>query len=415
MKYFFLFLFLIIFSAFSFSQLEVCNTCSIKSIKQAIKIADTGATILVKKGIYIEDSIIIKKPLTLKGIGKPVIDGKKKGYVIEVNSENVTIDGFVIKNVGVSYTKDYAAVHLYKSNNFKLLNNRLETVFFGFLIEKSDGGIVKNNIVSSNAQHEYNSGNGIHLWHCDSVEINGNECFGLRDGIYFEFVTNTLIHKNTSHNNLRYGLHFMFSNNNEYHHNHFQKNGAGVAVMFSKFLKMHHNIFENNWGNAAYGLLLKEIYDAELRNNEFRNNTTAIKAEGSTRVNYSNNNFVENGWAVKITGACYENKFTLNNFVNNSFNLSYNSKINDNSFNSNYWSDYSGYDLDRNGVGDIPFRPVKLFNYVVNQTPESIVLMRSLFIDIINFSEKVSPVFTPDEVKDNTPLMKKNPFQLKLN
>jgi nitrous oxidase accessory protein len=79
--------------------------------------------------------------------------------------------------------------------------------------------------------------------------------------------------------------------------------------------------------------------------------------------------------------------------------------LNDNSFNGNYWSDYTGYDLDKNGFGDVPYRPVKLFSYIVNQTPEAIVLMRSLFVDIINFSEKVSPVFTPDALIDKSPSM----------
>ncbi|PIX06134.1 MAG: nitrous oxide reductase family maturation protein NosD, partial [Flavobacteriales bacterium CG_4_8_14_3_um_filter_35_10] len=103
----------------------------------------------------------------------------------------------------------------------------------------------------------------------------------------------------------------------------------------------------------------------------------------------------------------YQNKFTNNNFLNNAFDLSYNSELNDNFFNNNFWSDYTGYDLDKNGIGDVPYRPVKLFSYIINQTPETIVLLRSLFVDIINFSEKVSPVFTPDNLLDEAPLMRK--------
>ena len=91
----------------------------------------------------------------------------------------------------------------------------------------------------------------------------------------------------------------------------------------------------------------------------------------------------------------------------NSFDIAYNSNVNDNEFDKNYWSNYTGYDLDKNGIGDVPYRPVKLFSYIVNRTPETIILLRSMFIDIIDFSEKVSPVFTTDDLLDNNPQIKK--------
>jgi nitrous oxidase accessory protein len=199
----------------------------------------------------------------------------------------------------------------------------------------------------------------------------------------------------------------MFSNNDLYQGNTFKNNGAGVAVMFSKKIEMYNNNFLDNWGSASFGLLLKEINDSEISGNTFENNTIGINVEGSNRVNFNNNDFISNGWAVKSRGACYANHFFDNNFMYNSFDLSYNSKLNDNSFTNNYWSNYTGYDLDKDGVGDVAYRPVKLFSYVVNRTPEAIILLRSLFIDIIDFSEKVSPVFTPDNLLDVSPKMKR--------
>ncbi len=177
--------------------------------------------------------------------------------------------------------------------------------------------------------------------------------------------------------------------------------------MFSKRIKMYENTFRKNWGSAAFGLLLKEINDAEIKSNTFEQNTIAVNIEGSNRIEYSGNNFIRNGYAIKVLGACYENIFKRNNFLHNSFDVAYNTKINSNEFNDNYWSDYTGYDLDKDGIGDVPYRPVKLFSYIVNKTPETIILMRSLFIDLIDFSEKVSPVFTPDKVLDNRPNMTK--------
>ena len=298
------------------------------------------------------------------------------------------------------------AIRVVKSENFLVQNNTLERLFFGIYLEKSNHGKVLNNTIKGDAVNEYNSGNGIQLWHCNNVEVTNNRIRNVRDGIYLEFSDQIEIKNNKSTDNLRYGLHFMFSNNDTYTNNLFENNGAGVAVMFSKFIKMYDNVFRKNWGTASFGLLLKEINDSEIKGNIFEENTVGINIEGSNRIDYTHNDFKSNGWAIKVRGACYANTFSKNNFLYNSFDISYNSNINDNVFDKNYWSNYTGYDLNKNGIGDVPYRPVKLFSYIVNRTPETIILLRSLFIDIIDFSEKVSPVFTPDNLMDNNPLLK---------
>lgn len=385
---------------------EVCPTCPVNSIQSAISLCEKGDTIYLAKAIYKEHDITINKPLTIIGIDRPLIDGEEKGGVFKVQSDSVSIIGITIIRVGVSFTSDHAAIKIYKSKYFKIEDIVLEELFFGFLIEKSSFGIIRGNTIAGIAKSEYNSGNGVHLWYSKNILIENNIVQGVRDGIYLEFADSITVRGNISKNNLRYGLHFMFSNHSNYMENVFESNGAGVAVMFSKFIKMNDNTFQHNWGTASFGLLLKEINDLEVMDNVFEDNTIAISVEGANRVVYSGNILKGNGWAVKVRGACYANHFKQNNFMNNSFDLSYNSRMNDNVFENNYWSNYSGYDLDRDGIGDVPHRPVKLFSYIVNRTPEAIVLLRSLFIDIIDFSEKISPVFTPDELQDKYPLMK---------
>ncbi|MBT8278518.1 MAG: nitrous oxide reductase family maturation protein NosD [Bacteroidia bacterium] len=399
---------LFLISTFTFADtIEVCKTCNLSSINEAIALAKDHDTILIKKGTYKEYDILIDKPLSILGEGHPVIDGNLKGEIITIIADNVTLDGLSIINVGISYTEDFAAVRVKKAKNFSIQNLVLENLFFGIYIEKSHYGKVIHNKIIGDAVEEHNSGNGIHLWYSSHIEIEHNYVQHVRDGIYLEFSDDSFIRNNVSSNNLRYGLHFMFSNNDEYQDNTFESNGAGVAVMFSKNIKMLSNTFKENWGSASYGLLLKEINDAEIIGNTFEENTIGINIEGSNRIIYKHNNFINNGWAVKVRGACYTNSFTANNFLYNSFDISYNSRENDNVFDGNFWSSYSGYDLDNNGIGDVPYRPVKLFSYIVNRTPETIILLRSLFIDLIDFSEKVSPVFTPDNLIDQHPLIKK--------
>ncbi|NAY92848.1 nitrous oxide reductase family maturation protein NosD [Muricauda sp. JGD-17] len=389
------------------NTIEICESCPVRSIKEGISQASGYDTLLIKKGTYKEFNIVVDKPLTILGKGYPVVDGEDQGEIITIISDNVTVDGLFIINVGTSYTKDYAAIRVIKSKNFKIQNVVLEKLFFGIYLEKATDGIVYHNKIIGDAVEEFNSGNGIQLWYCKNIKVERNHVQRVRDGIYLEFSDEVIIKNNVSIDNVRYGLHFMFSNNDAYEGNTFENNGAGVAVMFSKNIRMSDNVFRKNWGTASFGLLLKEINDAEISGNIFEENTIGISIEGSNRIKYEKNSFTNNGWALKVRGACYGNSFVGNNFLYNSFDVSYNSKLNDNVFTGNYWSDYTGYDLDKNGVGDVPYRPVKLFSYIVNRTPETIILLRSLFMDIIDFSEKVSPVFTPDNLMDGAPLMKK--------
>lgn len=387
--------------------IEVCPACPVSTVKDGVGRAQKGDTVLVRKGIYKEYNILVDKPLTLQGEAGSVIDGEDKGEILRIVSDSVTVDGLTIRNVGTSYTTDWAAIRVVKSKHFLIRDVTLENLFFGIYLERSDHGKVLNNRIVGDATDEYNSGNGIQLWYSKHVEVEGNFVQGVRDGIYLEFADHIRIANNVSTQNLRYGLHFMFSNDDIYTGNTFENNGAGVAVMFSRNIKMKGNSFRKNWGPAAFGLLLKEINDAEISGNTFEENTVGINIDGSNRVIYSDNDFIKNGWAVKVLGACYTNTFRRNNFLYNSFDISYNSKMNDNIFDGNYWSEYTGYDLNKDGVGDVPYRPVKLFSYIVNRTPETIILLRSLFMGIIDFSEKVSPIFTPDNLVDANPLMRR--------
>ena len=386
---------------------EVCSQCEQTSIVSGIAKCNSGDTLIIKSGTYKEFNIVIDKALTIIGDAWPIIDAEEKGEIITVTSDNVHISGIQAQNVGTSYLEDRAAIRIKKSKHFSIINNKLRNSFFGVYLEHSDDGIIADNEIIGEAIEEMSSGNAIHLWYCKNIQIKNNEVVDHRDGIYLEFVDNSLVEGNWSENNLRYGLHFMFSNNNDYFNNTFKNNGSGVAVMFSKKINMWDNLFEHNWGQASFGLLLKEIYDAEITHNVFVENTIGIYIEGSTRINYIENDFIQNGWALKIMGGCLDNNIEGNNFISNTFDLSMLNNRNQNTFDGNYWSDYTGYDLNDDGIGDVPYHPVKLFNYVVNNTPESIVLLRSLFLDLLNFSEKVSPVFTPKNVIDNRPHMKK--------
>jgi nitrous oxidase accessory protein len=376
----------------------------IQSVKEAVNLAKPYDTIRIAPGLYRENDIRINKPLAIIGRQHPVLDaGFKKGVFI-VEADNVLIAGLTIRNVEESFVQNYAAVRVVRGQNVKVLDNIIQNTYYGVYLERAEKCLVKNNIIRGQAKMESTSGNGIHIWRSNAITVTNNKVSGHRDGIYLESANNSIISHNTSTGNLRYGLHFMFSDNNRYEHNQFKQNGSGIAVMYSRNIHMTDNLFEHNWGAAAYGILLKDISDSYIERNIFRQNTTGIYAEGCTRLHIKNNEFRNNGWAVRLLGSSVDLTFEQNNFIQNTFEISTsNNYSSDNAFRGNFWSSYTGYDLDRDGIGDVPHKPVKLFAYLLEDFPGSIILLRSMFVDLLELIEKVAPVLTPENVLDNTP------------
>ncbi|WP_266203001.1 nitrous oxide reductase family maturation protein NosD [Pontibacter kalidii] len=391
------------------STLKVCQTCSYTSVKQAVQAAKPGDTVLVDGGVYQESGITIDKPLTLIGKNNPIIDGNFTGQLISVESDNVTVKGLTLKNVATSYRQNDAAIRAKGRRNLRILDNTILKTFYGIYLEGSEGIVIKDNVVrgENKDRTESSLGNAIHLYYTDDVEISGNDVQGHRDGIYLEVVKDSQVRNNLSHKNQRYGLHFMFSDRNVYTHNTFRSNGAGVAVMYTSNVQMEHNTFEDNWGAASYGLLLKEIRDSVIRNNHFRRNTTGIHMESSSRLDIKSNDFDRNGWAIKVMTTCLEDTFRLNNFTGNSFDVSTNGKSQHNHFENNYWDKYSGYDLNKDKIGDVPYRPVSMYSMLVERVPPSVMFMRSFMVDLMDNIEKVLPSFIPENLVDEQPMMNK--------
>jgi len=407
-KILYLILFLIInLSSNLFSkEIIVSSSASIKTIKQAIEIAQANDILIIKSGIYAEGNIKVDKSIKMIGEGEPVIDGKSDGEIFTVTANNVTISNLVIKNSGISYLNENAAVRLESVENCIISNNKFTDNFFAVYLAKSSSCLIENNFIGGRKGREANSGNGIHLWYCRDVNISNNKIFNHRDGIYFEFVRNGRISSNHSEGNLRYGLHFMFSDSCEYRENTFVKNGAGVAVMYTKNVLMEKNKFEHNWGTSSYGILLKDISDSKIIYNEFFENTVGIFIEGCNRVTIEKNIFKKNGWAVKLMANSMGNFFYDNNFAANSFDVSTNSRQNFNTFQHNYWSNYSGYDLNKDGFGDVPFRPVSMCSMIVEKQPTALALLSSIFVKVLDVAESILPALTPEALTDSKPRMK---------
>ncbi|MBL7950341.1 MAG: nitrous oxide reductase family maturation protein NosD [Flavobacteriales bacterium] len=376
------------------------------SLAAAIARCAENDTVLLKSGTYAEGTITIARPMVLRGEGWPVIDGGGRGEVILVKASNVTISGVEVRGTRVSDMNDNAAIKCSDGTNITLRNNRVIGCFFGIYLSGVEHALVSHNrVIGDAAVQENRRANGIHLWKCSDIRIEHNTVMHHRDGIYLEFVTDSQVANDSSAFNLRYGLHFMFSHRDSYTHNVFHDNGAGVAVMFTREVTMTDNRFLHNKGTSAYGLLLKEINDAVIERNTFVDNTVGLLVDGCNRALVKDNTYTGNGWGVKL----YANSsatFKGNTFGGNTFDLATNGDLLLSTLNGNSWDRYRGYDLDHDGLGDVPHRPLSVFGLVTERMPYAMVLSRSLMVNLLDQAERVVPTMTPAGLEDTAPLMR---------
>jgi nitrous oxidase accessory protein len=378
----------------------------VRTLTEALAAARPGDRIVIRAGRYREPAIVVGLTVTIIGEGRPMFQGGAYS-TIEVRADGVEIRGLAFEQVTPSATEDRAAILLQGIRDCRIVDNEIRGAYFGIYAMRSVGCTIAGNRLRGAPGRASTMGNGIHLWQSGEMTVRDNTVEGHRDGIYLEFTRAARVSDNLVRANSRYGLHFMRSDSCAYDDNRFERNGAGVAVMYSRGVRMTGNRFERNRGGAAYGLLLKEISDATVRGNSFIDNTVGLYLEDSNRNLVEGNLFRRNGWAVKVLANAAGNRFTGNRFEGNSFDAATNSRSASSSFDRNWWDRYRGYDLDRDGLGDVPYRPVRLFSLVAEQHRPALILLRSAFVDLLDGAERLMPMLTPDALADRNPLMRR--------
>lgn len=390
------------------AEIIVCPTCRTSSLKDAVREAFPGSKIVVRGGYYREGNIAIDKPLRIVGERWPVLDGAGEAEVLTVTADDVRISGLVVENSATRFSEDPAGIKVRNVRRCAIEGNRLLDDFFAIYLAGASDCVVSDNEVRGPARSETLSGNAIHLWNCRRILVKDNRVSGHRDGLYFEFLRDSTIVGNLSDHNARYGMHTMYSADNVYRANTLRDNQAGEVLMYSKRLVVTGNRIEHNWGPACDGALLKDLDQSRIERNLFVRNSVGLYAENSNHNTIADNEFRNNGVAVRVLADSDDNLFTENVFDANTFDVASNSVATANSsFRKNYWSGYRGYDFDGDGIGDAPYHPVALFTVLTQNYPSAIVLLHSPFAELLEAAERAIPALTPRTLVDAEPLMEK--------
>jgi nitrous oxidase accessory protein len=379
-----------------------------QSIRAAVAVAKPGDTIQVHAGTYVGD-VVLDKPLTLEGVGKPIIRGSGRGSVLVVLVDKSTIKGFVIEHSGGDLQREDSGI-LLKSNNNRVEENELRDVLYGIYLYHSQGNTIRRNVIRGRSELELGGrGAGLHLWNSPDNVIEENTISEARDGMYIQSSNGNIIRHNRVFN-LRYGLHYMFSDANRFEDNLFSHNVAGAAIMYSKRIEFRRNAFIHNRGFSSFGILFQDCDECLAEENFIIDNATGIFMEALRKSAFRRNVIAENDVALQMFSSADENVFSNNNFVENLSPLQLIGKRTttrwEQNGRGNFWSDCDGYDLDGDGIGDVPHKVQNVFEYMEGNYPRLRLYLYSPAAQGLAMAERTFPVVKGSSEMDPAPLTK---------
>ncbi len=404
-------LLLMIFSAPSFGKiLTVGEGEAFRSVRDALKEARDGDIIEVKKGIY-KENILVDKRVYLKGVGEPVLlwEGTDnpfipsgKSFIVGIKASGVTIEGFVLKH-RISGKKRTLGIVVWKSKDVVIKGNKIIGASIGIkAVESPNLTIVKNIIEGEKEIPNVNErGNCIDLTGSERAIITDNVIRFCKDGIYMEVSHEGRVENNIIENS-RYSIHTMWVDRGVWRHNVAKRNLLGLAIMYTKRAIIEKNI---TVGNRTHGILLIQAERSLIKDNIVIGNSCGVYFFGSYKNRLTGNLIMNHLIGVWSLAASEENIIEGNSFINNGIQVRFISTKKKEVWEGNYWSDYLGWDMDGNGIGDVPYESGSYVDYVLWRYPLSKFLFTSPALHALMFVEKQFPVFEASKIVDPAPLM----------
>jgi nitrous oxidase accessory protein len=376
---------------------------------RALADAAAGDTVILARGVH-AGPVAIGRALTLRGEPGAVLDGGGAPTVLTVTGDGAVIEDLAIRGSGPRILTVDAGLHV-RASGVRLSRLRISDVLYGINGERADRLTIEDCALTGRVRpgDENGAGNGIHLWYSEGAVVRRDTMTRFLDGIYLSFASHAHIERCVLEDAGRYGLHTMYCQGGRVIESRFRHNVAGCAIMFSNDLHLERNDFAHNRGPRTYGVLLRDCSGGEFNSNRFVDNTIAMFLDNSNRNHIRENLIQDNGWGVLLFSSCAKDTFAGNAFLNNDYPVALDMRRSDNRFDDgvrgNYWDGSAPYDLDGNGVSDVPYSPVSAFAFVSKQYPDLAILAHSPAVAALSVAERVVPALQPSEVVDRFPML----------
>ena len=389
------------------SQAAVIQIGAGADLQAAIDQAQDGDTLRLAAGTY-TGKIIINKPLTLEGGDKrdAIIQGDRTGRTITVAAPNVTIKHITVTKSGMSLPNMDAGIFLDKAADAAHIveNNILDNSVGVYLWGAPNAVVERNTIIGNQELRENERGNGVTVWNAPNSKVIYNDISHGRDGIF----SNASNFNTFSHNHfhdLRYGVHYMYTNDSQIEDNVVSNSKIGYAIMFSTNIKLRNNV---SYNNIDQGIMLNYANDSIIDGNAVEKSPKCVYLYNANNNQFTNNHFEGCEMGIHFSGAAEGNVIRENAFVNNHIQIKYvGTRFMDwaEGGKGNYWSDNSAFDLDGDGIADTAYKPNNITDQILWRAPSARLLMNSPAVSIVKWAQKEFPAIMPGGMTDSRPLM----------
>jgi nitrous oxidase accessory protein len=369
------------------------------ALQHSIDTAEDGAALCLAPGSY-QGPLTISKRIALWGPREAVIHSTGQGTTIEIEADGSSLLGLTVDGSGGRFDTLDAAVHVV-ADDVRVEGVRVENAAFGLLIEKSNRAAIVENVVQGPDEGPLGlRGDGIRLWETRESLVRDNRVIGCRDMVIWYSSGNRLLRNAVVRS--RYGTHFMYSHDNVVEGNQYVDNVVGIFIMYSRNLTLRENLLARSSGPGGMGLGIKESGNLTVSDNAFIANTKAVymdttPLEPDDFNTFENNAFFHSEIAILMHSSETRNAFLGNTFVSNHSQLQVEGGGNalGVDWSGNSFDDYAGYDMDRDGYGDIPYELRRLSSQLESTYPQLQFFRGAITLELLDAISSLFPMMEP--------------------
>jgi len=382
------------------------------TLQSRIDQARPGSEIVVR-GVQ-RGPIVVRKPLRIAGTPGAVIDGGGSGTIVRIEAPGVALSRLTLRRSGRDLNTEDAGVFI-GAPGALLEDLVLEDVLFGLNLKRAHGARIRRVSVRGYDLPLSRRGDGVRLWYSHGVTLSHLRLDRVRDVLLW-FAQGSVLHALEVRGS-RYGVHLMYADATRLLDGHFEGNAVGAYVMYSTGVRVEGNRFLRHRGTTGVGLAFKESDNVLIRSNLLAGNHVGLYLDGTPRALTSTSEILDNVIAGNETGmhllsSASRNVIAGNILDGNALQVRIDGgPAGANTWarggRGNYWSDYAGMDLRRDGIGDAPYRARQWFEALGDRIPELGLLRGSTAVAAVDFATRVLPLFAPQVlVEDTHPLMR---------